>query len=218
MNILCALVALLSLSMPVFAQVVKCKDASGKVTYSDRGCAGGADSSSVNTSGGNIIENQNRQAQVQGFPNQRVANSQNCQALWAQSQMTFASFEELSNRKRWEVAIRSLETLAGACPSKDSCELIGGRVNQAQARYIESNSSVRGSQLTALSALYAERCMPAAVGSQVRPQSSTATGVSEPSRSYWTKDQFGNSVRSNSCYWTKDQFGTPVRSAGCAKD
>lgn len=40
-------------------------------------------------------------------------------------------------------------------------------------------------------------------------------GVGGINGGYWTKDQFGTMVMSNSCFWTKDVFGTSVQSAGC---
>ena len=100
------------------AQVVKCKDAKGKVVYSDVACPTNFDASSVNLSGGNITESQVRAAQDRTASN---SNVESCGMLKNLAQQTFASFVENPNANRWNTSFQSLQNLANMCPSTDVC-------------------------------------------------------------------------------------------------
>jgi hypothetical protein len=72
--VLCAVTMLCGSSL---AQVVKCKDAKGKVVYSDVACPANFNVSSVNLSGANVTESQVSAAQDKAASNRNyVATAQ----------------------------------------------------------------------------------------------------------------------------------------------
>lgn len=199
------------------AQVVKCKDANGKIVYSDVTCPLNATSSAVNLSGGNVTEAQARAAQEGKASNtNNAAVGEHCLMLMNQAQQTFSSFLERTNSSRWSVSFQSLQTLANSCASSETCQLIKTRIEHSQQRYSQDNTSTRGGQLNSVTSLYAQSCQ----GGNARQGSAsiqTTEDLTKSNRTYWTKDQFGTTVKSDRCFWTKDAFGTAVRSSGCNK-
>ena len=207
----------LLVSFSVQAQVVKCMDANGNTIYSDVACPSSASSSSVNLTGGNITEDQ-----VQAAKERRADNARNaavgaqCQLLMNQAHQTFSSFLERTNPNRWSISFQALQTLASACASPETCQLVKARLEHSQQRYSQDNTPTRGGQLNSVTSLYAESCLSGGARQGGGSPPSAETSVN-PRRTYWTKDQFGTAVKSDSCFWTKDAFGTSVRSAGCSK-
>ena len=196
-NLIC-LFAMLAL-FGAEAQVVKCKDANGRIIYSDVACPTNTSSATVNLSGGNITEHQIRAAQERRADNVRkTAAGAQCPMLTNQAQQTFSSFLELTNSNRWGVSFQALQTLANSCSSSETCQLVKDRVEHAQQRYSQDNTATRGGQLNSVTSLYAQRCLSG--GPQDESVSSEAADAqSKPGRTYWTKDQFGNAVRSDKC-------------------
>jgi len=199
------------------AQVVKCKDPSGKTIYSDVACPSSSSSASVNLSGGNITAEQLRSAQER-----KAAGAKNeeggaqCPLLMNQAQRTFASFLENTNRNRWEVSFRAIENLTASCPTTETCQLVKARLDHAQQRYGKDNKSTRGEQLNSVTSLFAESCLAgSSAGASGRVASQPRAAPTTPNRSHLTKDEFGIMVNSGSCYMTKDVFGISRPSAGC---
>ena len=200
-------------------QVVKCKDTSGKVIYADRACPANFTGSSVNLSGGNITDDQVRSAQ------DRVASTgagggENCGMLKNLAQQTFDSFIYNPNANRWTTSFQSLQNLANLCASPDVCGIVKARIDHAQQRFNEDNKAVRGAHLNSVTALYANTCNGNGTAKQVsnaragNPDIQMPTADS-PSKSFYTKDEFGNLVRSDKCFRSPDAFGVLRRSAGC---
>lgn len=190
------------------AGINKCTGADGKITFSDGLCPSTSNSVKVQERD-NTLDNSGSRQQ-----NQTSGNSASCQALKALADNTYSSFLENTNPNRWGVAFQSLQSLVSSCSTGEVCELVKTRVSHAQARYGESNTSYRGSQLNSVTTLYAQSCQ----GGTPRQNTQTpelAGSDANPKRHFWTKDQFGTTVRSDRCYWTKDAFGTSVKSAGC---
>jgi hypothetical protein len=106
-----------------------------------------------------------------------------------------------------------------ASPSSSDQQQAGNSGNKSSS--IECVQATRSYELSAGSiaparaAIQARRsAMFIACGTE---EPATQATQAKPSRSYFTKDQFGTTVRSDSCYWTKDTFGTSVKSAGCSR-
>lgn len=202
------------------AQVVKCKDAKGKVIYSDVACPSSFAGSSVNLSGANITEDQVRASQER-TGNNGNNNDGNCSMLKNQAQQTFDSFIYNPNANRWNTSFQSLQNLANLCASPDVCGTIKTRIEHAQQRFNEDNKAVRGAHLNSVTALYANTCNSNGTAKQVGNSRAPSTAVNvpiaeaSPSGSFYTKDEFGNMVRSDKCFRTPDAFGVLRRSAGC---
>jgi hypothetical protein len=202
-------------------QVVKCKDTTGKVIYADRACPANFTGSSVNLSGGNITEDQVRTAQ------ERTANAgnggrENCGMLKNLAQQTFDSFIYNPNANRWNTSFQSLQNLANLCASPDVCGIIKARIDHAQQRFNEDNKAVRGAHLNSVSALYANTCNSNGTAKQgnaraANPGAQVPVADNNPGGNFYTKDEFGNLVRSDKCFRTPDAFGVLRRSPGCSK-
>jgi hypothetical protein len=204
------------------AQVVKCKDAKGKVIYSDVACPTSFSGSSVNLSGANITADQARAAQ------QRSANSGNgggesCDRWKTLAQQTFESFVYSPNANRWDTSFQALQNYAKLCASPDACGIIKARIDHAQGRFNEDTKAVRGAQLNSVMALYANTCningtakQTASAQGPIAEAQVPATGAKSGSTTY-TKDEFGNLVRSDRCFRAPDAFGVLRRSPGCSK-
>ncbi|NMM13192.1 MAG: DUF4124 domain-containing protein [Rhodoferax sp.] len=204
------------------AQVVKCKDANGKIIYSDVACPSNATSSAINLSGGNITEDQAHSARESAENSSNTGGGENCSMLKNQARQTFDSFQENTNLKRWDVSFQSLQNLANSCASPEICGLIRTRIDHAQQRYSQDNTSYRGSQLNSVTALLASACRSGSARQVGRtaPAQTEAQSPAVPVNkggSYYTKDEFGTVVRSDKCFHTKDVFGVSRRSAGCAR-
>jgi len=202
------------------AQVVKCKDASGKVIYADRACPANFNTSSVNLSGANITDEQIRSAQERKG-SESNSNSENCSMLKNLAQRTFDSFNDNPNANRWNTSFQSLQNLANLCTSPDVCGTIKARIDHAQQRFNEDNKAVRGSHLNSVTALYANTCNSNGSAKQ-SPNARTANpgdqgqaAATKAGNTFYIKDEFGNMVRSDKCFRTPDVFGVMRRSAGC---
>lgn len=205
------------------SQVVKCKDANGKIIYSDAACPTNATSSAVNLSGGNITEDQVRSAQERTANSSNTSGGEGCSMLKNLAQQTFGAFQENTNIKRWDVSFQALQNVANSCASPEVCGLIKTRIDLAQQRYNQDNTSYRGAQLNSVTALFASSCQRNGASKQSgNTQASSGefqTPASNTKRTsgYQTRDTFGTIVNSQSCHWTKDAFGNDVRSSGCSK-
>lgn len=194
------------------AGVNKCTGSDGKITFSDGLCPLTANSERVRERDNSLDHSGGRQQTQNALG--AVENSAACQSLMRLADNTYSSFLENTNPNRWGVAFKSLESLANSCQTKDVCELIKARVGDAQARYSESSTSFRGSQLNSVTTLYAQSCRGSAPRNNTQTTDSTSS-PDGPKNHYWTKDQFGTTVRSDRCYWTKDASGNSVKSAAC---
>jgi len=199
---------------------MKCKDASGKVIYADRACPVNYTTSAVNLSGANISEEQVRSAQ------ERTANKssgESCGMLKTLAQQTFESFNGNPNANRWNTSFQSLQNLANLCPSPEVCGTIKARIDHAQQRFNEDNKAVRGAHLNSVTVLYANTCNSNGTAKQTGNARAASQDVQVPavdansSRNFYTKDEFGNLVRSDKCFRTPDAFGVLRRSPGCSK-
>ena len=201
-------------------QVVKCKDGTGKIVYSDVACAVNSSSSTINLSGGNITEGQVRAAQARTASNvSEIETGESCGMLKRLEQQTFDSFVGNSNTNRWNTTFQSLQNLANMCASADVCGTVKARIDHAQQRFNQDNKAVRGAHLNSVTALYASTCNSNGTSRQIR-----STGIAPPqvektseSRAHYTKNEFGVLVKSDSCFRTRNEFGVFVRSAGCSK-
>lgn len=201
------------------AQVVKCKDASDKVIYADRACPANFNASSVNLSGANITDDQVRAAQDRSANNSN-GGGENCGMLKNLAQQTFNSFVENPNTNRWNTSFQSLQNLASICASTDVCGTIKARIDHAQQRFNEDNKAVRGGHLNSVTALYANTCNSNGTAKQTRGARAPAEAQlpaagNKSGNTFYTKDEFGNMVRSDKCFRTPDAFGVLRRSAGC---
>lgn len=216
-NLMCVFALLVFFN--AHAQVVKCKDANGRVIYSDVACSSNSTSSAVNLSGGNITEGQVQAAQERSA-NNASGDGGHCGPLKSLAQKTFDSFIDSPNINRWNTAFQSLQNLANICASADVCGTIKVRIDHAQQRFNEDNKAVRGAHLNSVSALYANTCN---VNGTVKQAANTRIADQSPAeklnvgRTLYTKDEFGTLVRSDRCFMTKNEFGVYVRSAGCKK-
>lgn len=208
MKMLSVCVFLLVLVAGAHAGINKCTGPDGKVTFSDGLCPSTSGSEKLRERANTLDSSGSRQQ------NQTSSNAASCQTLRGLADNTYASFLENTNPNRWGVAFRSLQSLVSSCATGDVCQLVKERVDHAQARYGESNTSYRGSQLNSVTTLYAQSCQ-GGTPRQNTQTSESVEGNANPKSHFWTKDQFGTTVRSDRCYWTKDAFGTSVRSAGC---
>ena len=202
-------------------QVVKCKDGTGKIVYSDVACTANSSSSTVNLSGGNITDTQARAAQARAASNTNESgeSGETCGMLKRLEQQTFDSFVGNSNTNRWNITFQSLQNLVNMCASADVCGTVKARIDHAQQRFNQDNKAVRGTHLNSVTALYASTCNSNGTSRQIR-----STGIAPPqvektseSRVHYTKNEFGILVKSDSCFRTKNEFGVFVRSAGCSK-
>lgn len=212
--VFCTVVMLCGSSL---SQVVKCKDAKGKVVYSDVACPANFDAASVNLSGANITEAQARAAQDRTASN---SNVESCGMLKNLARQTFASFVDNPNVNRWNTSFQSLQNLANMCPSTDVCGTIKSRIGHAQQRFNEDNKAVRGAHLNSVTSLYASTCNDNGTAKQTDAAKAAPQPVAESSNNggkFYTNDAFGTLVRSDKCFWTKDTFGVSRRSAGCSK-
>lgn len=203
------------------AQVVKCKDASGKIVYSDLPCHSNAASSAVNMSGANITQDEHISAKERNGNN--ISNSrrdESCLMLKNQAKGTFTSFEQSPNANRWNASFQALQNLSSACSSPETCGLIKDRIDHAKERYREENKGSRGSQLNSVMALFASTCRINSISKQFNNAQADADEsqlTAKSTRSYQTRDKFDTIVNSQSCYHTRDALGNEVRSAGCSK-
>lgn len=213
-----SLLVTLLICSTVQAQVVKCKGEHGRIVYSDRVCPVGFSASSVNLSGANITDDQVRAAKAR-TANQ--ASGENCLMIKNLADQTFASFLDNPNVNRWNASFQSLQNLASLCPSTETCGTIKTRIGNAQQRFNEDNKAVRGGHLNSVTALYANTCDNNGNAKQIAGTRSPnadvqpTTNDTTASSHFYTKDEFGNVVRSDKCYRTPDVFGVLRRSAGC---
>lgn len=212
------------LCISIQAQVIKCKDANGKIVYSDMPCQSNAASSAVNLSGGNITQDEHISAKERNANN--ISNSrrdESCLMLKNQAKGTFSSFEQSPNANRWNASFQALQNLGSACTSPETCGLIKDRIDHARERYSQENKANRGAQLNSVMALFANTCRINGVSKQFNNaqadagESQSTTSSAKSTRGYQTRDKFGTIVNSQSCYHTKDAFGNEVRSSECSK-
>jgi hypothetical protein len=134
---------------------------------------------------------------------------------------TFAAFLDNPNVNRWNTSFQSLQNLANLCPSTETCGTIKNRIGNAQQRFNEDNKAVRGGHLNSVTALYANTCDNSGNAKQAANARSSSADVQPAgtdqgsSGHFYTKDEFGNMVRSDKCFRTPDVFGVMRRSAGC---
>jgi len=202
------------------AQVVKCKDATGKVIYADRACPVNFNASSVNLSGANITENQILESQT------RIANtgggSEACPLLRERAERAFTRYQEVKNVNSANASLNALQNLANYCPSTETCKLIKSRATYAQQRHDEEGNRNTAAGLDSSLGLFAKYCQR---NDSVRSTAATPSAGSNPEQSlnaapatnFYTKDEFGNLVRSDKCFRTPDAFGVLRRSPGCSK-
>lgn len=104
------LLATVLLGISAHAQVVKCKDASGKVIYSDVACPTNFSGSSVNLSGGNITEDQSRSAQARAT-NNGDSGGEACPMLKERAEQAFTKFQGNSTRGLSNASFAALQNL-----------------------------------------------------------------------------------------------------------
>ena len=194
------------------AQVVKCKDSSGRIIYSDKACPVNYDASSVNLSGGNITEDQIRSSR------ERTASSQNgsggaCATLMARGVQAIEQVEDGATKRDLGALVPALQNLGENCPSPTACGVIKRAVDyvsgMGRTRYVVAT-------IDPLVGVYGRYCKNGGVSQARSAPPDDAHRTKNSSNGFYTNDEFGNLVRSDRCFTTKDTFGVSRRSAGCS--
>ncbi len=194
------------------AQVVKCKDSSGKVIYSDRTCPVHYDASSVNLSGGNITEDQIRSSR------ERTASTQNgnggaCATLMTRGVQAVEQVEDGATKHELGALVPALQNLGANCPSPAACGVIKRAVDyvsgMGRTRYVIAT-------IDPLVGVYGRYCQNDGVNQARSAPPDDVQKTKSASQGFYTNDEFGNLVRSDKCFMTKDTFGVSRRSAGCS--
>lgn len=135
----------------------KCTGSDGKITFSDVACSKNSSSARIIKERQNTLDSSDAQDFSSGSTSDRTLpktnNSSSCLIFSNQVKQTYQAFLANAYPARWDVALQSLQTFASSCPSANTCKLINDRVSDAQARYSEKSSPVRGAQLNGVTAL-----------------------------------------------------------------
>jgi len=195
------------------AQVVKCKDATGKVTYSDRVCPVNYEASSVNLSGGNITADQIQSSRERTTSTQN-GNGGTCATLLTRGVQAVEQVEDGATKHDLGALVPALQNLGAYCPSPTACAVIKRGVD-----YVSGMGRTRHqiATLDPLIGVYGKYCQNGGVNQARSAPPEDVQKNKSASQGFYTNDEFGNLVRSDKCFITKDAFGVSRRSAGCSQ-